>query len=83
MLTETDNRTACLAEAVYDLTIACSDELMRQHEGDSRTVFNIIHGWAQEFEAWWNTLPEDEQQDKDYILEIDAFTQKKLGNSPY
>lgn len=64
-------------ETVIDITANCYHGLYERHE-DSRMIVNIISGWADEFDRWWWSLSLEEQEEKDYILSIDEFCERKL-----
>lgn len=65
-------------EVVFDITSQCYTKLMEYWEDDSRQVWAVISEWAEEFENWWNTLSEDEQDRRDYMLSVEEFAEKKL-----
>lgn len=71
------NPAELLVEANQDLTVNCYEPLIKKYE-DSRLVFSVIRSWADEFEIWWWSLTDDEQDEKDYLLSVDEFSEKKL-----
>lgn len=71
------NRLLRIRETIFDLTVNCYHPLIVKYE-DSRTVCQTILAWADEFEDWWESLSEDEQYAKDYLLSIDEFSERHL-----
>lgn len=72
-----DTKQALLIEAIQYVTVNCYDKLIKKFE-DSRNVLETCRAWAQEFEDWWNTLDDEEQERRDYLISIDAFCDRHL-----
>jgi hypothetical protein len=72
-----------LMETVQDITTIVWDAVKDNPEGtDSRMVFSECRRWAQEFEKIWQGYVEQGvEDDHDYMLEVEEFTEKKLANS--
>lgn len=71
------DKQALLIEAIQDVTVNCYDKLINKYE-DSRLVLETCRAWAAEFEDWWWSLSEDEQDERDYLLSIDDFCERHL-----
>ena len=72
-----------LMETVQDITTIVWEAVKDNPEGvDSREVFSECRLWAKEFEKIWNGYVEQGVEDEhDYMLEVEEFTEKKLANS--
>ena len=71
------DKQALYVEAVQDITVNCYEPLYENME-DSRAVLATIRAWATEFEDWWWSLSEEEQDRRDYLLSIDKFCERHL-----
>lgn len=71
------NRLLRIQETIIDITVNCYTPLVIKYI-DSRLVVEIIKAWADEFEDWWDSLSEDEQYSKDYLMSIDDFSERHL-----
>lgn len=65
-------------ETVQYITADCYQQLYEK-ENDCRLVFSIIHLWAMDFEKWWWSLTEEEREEKDFIISLEEFEDKKLN----
>lgn len=72
-----------LMETVQDITSMAWPEIMAFNEEDgcdSREIFSMFRDWAKEFEAYWdNLVKEGVEDDHDYMLEVEEFTDKKVA----
>lgn len=50
-----------------------------KYELDSRALLLEFRYWAEEFEKYWDSIPDDEKDTKhDYQIEVEEFTDKKI-----
>lgn len=52
--------------------------LMEELEG-SRGLKDKLYEWAVKFDAFWETLPENDPRREDYITEIDTFAREQMA----
>lgn len=75
-----DSTTHLLCETVQEITLAAWPVIYgdgNKYDQDSRMVMQEIRGWAEEFENWWNSHDEDWREKNDFVIEVEAFTERK------
>ena len=77
-----DQKTHLICETAQYITIDAWPELYGQdnkYDVDSRELMIMFREWAEEFETWWRSLPEEDREYKrDYQIEVEEFTEKKV-----
>lgn len=72
--------TTMLIEATQDITLSAWEKVYGSTPayGESRIVLQLFRGWAEEFEAWWQSDAVKPEED-DYMLAVERFTEKKIA----
>ena len=71
-----------LQETCQDITVLCYAALQERNE-DSRNNLDTIRGWAKEFDDWWWSLSFEEREERDYMLAVEDFSEKKLADASH
>ncbi len=75
-----DQATHRLCENVQEITLYAYDKVYADDQFGlgNQSVLEELRGWAEEFEAFWQSHDEEWLCDHDYLDEIWAFTDKKI-----
>lgn len=79
---EAEDFTTLEVEAAQDITINCYEELY-EYMPNHTAALEQIRSWAKEFEEWWQSMDEEEQDKADYLESIDEFCCKKMHEDRY
>ena len=68
-----------LGETIQEITLYAWPIVYNDNKYDigSTETLSMLRDWAEEFEKWWRSHDEDWVANNDFILEVEAFAEKK------